>query len=332
MEYEKRTEDSGKHAEGPCITVIIPAHNAEETIVPCLLSLCRQDFGNFHAIVVVNGSTDRTGQEAEKIAAGDNRFQICTLEKGDLSTALNYGLSHSTDPLVAFLDADDVYADCFLGNMLHMLRSSGADMAICGLAEFQGEGQPFFTGSHGFWTIYEGDRRFDLLLSEPVLGPIRMTKLYRRELLETIQFPDGHIYEDEYAAYTLYKHANRIVQTDAVWYGYRQLEKSITNRKIQVKNLTDTGHAFFHRIREATGDGELPVARHALQKACADICYRYIQLPEEERDIPEAVSVLRETQGILRQYGYLLPVKERVKFQAMLRHPWILRGKAGRRQ
>ena len=328
MEYGKQTEGYADQS----ISVIIPAHNAEGTILPCLLSLLRQEFENYHAVIVVNGATDHTEEEALKITAGDRRFRIYSLEKGDLSAALNFGLSHSKDPLVAFLDADDIYAGCFLGNMLHMLRVSGAEMAACGLAEFQGDGQPVFTNRPGFWTIYEDSRRFELLLSEPVLGPVRMTKLYRRELLEAIQFPEGHIYEDEYTAYALYKHAKRIVQTNAVWYGYRQSKESITNREIQVKNITDTGYALFHRVEEAAGDGELPVARHALQKACANICYRYIQLPEEERNMPEAVSVLRETQGILRQYSYLLPVKERVKFQAMLRHPWILRGKEGNRK
>lgn len=328
MEYGKQTE--GYADQG--ISVIIPAHNAERTIQPCLLSLLKQEYKNYHAVVVVNGTTDHTEEEALKITAGDRRFRIYSLEKGDLSAALNFGLSHSKDPLVAFLDADDIYAGCFLGNMLHMLRASGAEMAACGLAEFQGDSQPVFTNRPGSWITYEGSRRFELLLSEPVLGPVRMTKLYRRELLETIQLPEGHIYEDEYTAYTLYKHAKKIVRTNAVWYGYRQSKESITNRKIQVKNITDTGYAFFHRIEEAAGDGELPVARHALRKACADICYRYVRLPKEEWNSPEAMETLREAREVLRRYGRLLPMKDRVKFLVMLRHPWVLLGKAGERE
>lgn len=312
------------------MSVIIPAHNAEKMIAPCIASLLRQTYRNFHALIIVNGSTDHTEQIACQLIENDPRFQIYTLQKGDLSTALNFGIRHSQDPLIAFLDADDIYAECFLGNMLQILCTANADMVVCGLSKFEEGQEPIFTDGMGKQMIYQGKHRFDLLLSEPVLGPIRMVKLYKRELLKNIEFPEGHIYEDEYAAYDLYRNACKIVRTDAIWYGYRQAEGSITNKRVQAKNLTDTGHALFSRVYSAVRDGKTGVAQHALQKACADVCYRYIQLPEEERKSKKTEMIMQITKRMLKKYGYLLTSKERMKFRIILDCPWILRHKVRR--
>lgn len=329
MVHENQTEELGeKTGNKQSISVIIPAHNAEKTIALCIASLLRQTFRDFHALIIVNGSTDHTEQIAYQLTKNDPRFQVFSLQAGDLSTALNFGIRRSQDPFIAFLDADDIYAECFLGNILQLLLTANSDMAVCGLSKFEEGQEPVFTDGMGNPTIYQGEHRFDLLLSEPVLGPIRMVKLYKRELLDNIEFPEGHIYEDEYAAYDLYRHARKIVRTDAIWYGYRQTEGSITNKKIQARSLTDTGHALFSRVYNAVRDGETKVARHALQKACADICYRYIQLPEEERKSKQTDVIMQITKRMLRKYEYLLTGKERMKFRIMLNCPWLLRYKA----
>ena len=45
--------------------IIIPAHNEEENILPCLESLKNQTFQDFKCVIVNDGSTDKTQQIVE---------------------------------------------------------------------------------------------------------------------------------------------------------------------------------------------------------------------------------------------------------------------------
>ena len=59
------------------IFIVIPVHNRKHFTRECLLSLRKQTFQNFKAIVVDDGSTDGTGEMIEK------EFSDATLLKGD---------------------------------------------------------------------------------------------------------------------------------------------------------------------------------------------------------------------------------------------------------
>ena len=45
--------------------IIIPAHNEEENILPCLESLKNQTFQDFKCVIVNDGSTDKTQEIVE---------------------------------------------------------------------------------------------------------------------------------------------------------------------------------------------------------------------------------------------------------------------------
>ena len=54
--------------------IIIPAHNEEENILPCLESLKNQTFQDFKCVIVNDGSTDKT-QEIKR-GATRNVFKV----------------------------------------------------------------------------------------------------------------------------------------------------------------------------------------------------------------------------------------------------------------
>ena len=45
--------------------IVIPAHNEEENILPCLESLKNQTFQDFKCVIVNDGSTDKTQEIVE---------------------------------------------------------------------------------------------------------------------------------------------------------------------------------------------------------------------------------------------------------------------------
>ncbi len=91
----------------PTISIIIPAYNAERTILETIASVQQQTFSDFELIVINDGSTDRTLEVLQSIQ--DERLKIFSYENGGLPTARNRGISHASGEFIALLDADDLW-------------------------------------------------------------------------------------------------------------------------------------------------------------------------------------------------------------------------------
>lgn len=94
----------------PDISVIIAMRNAATTIEATLTSALAQQGVAFEVIVVDDGSTDRGDRLVEAIARRDRRVRLARQPGLGVSAARNFGIALSTAPLLAFLDADDLWA------------------------------------------------------------------------------------------------------------------------------------------------------------------------------------------------------------------------------
>jgi glycosyltransferase involved in cell wall biosynthesis len=88
---------------GPLVSVIVPVYNAEDFLAEALTSLFAQDYAPFEAIVVNDGSTDRTREIAHSF---DVRY-FAQANSGQ-AAARNTGIAEARGEFIAFLDADDV--------------------------------------------------------------------------------------------------------------------------------------------------------------------------------------------------------------------------------
>lgn len=86
------------------ISVVIPAHNAETFIGEALRSVRAQTLGVAEIIVVADDCTDRTPQIAAELGA-----TVIEQKRRNMAAGLNLGLRISTQPWIAFLDADDFW-------------------------------------------------------------------------------------------------------------------------------------------------------------------------------------------------------------------------------
>jgi glycosyltransferase involved in cell wall biosynthesis len=89
------------------ISVIIPAYNAEKTILSTIESVQKQTYQDLEIIVINDGSTDRTFEIVSNIR--DSRIKIFNYPNGGISEARNRGISHANGEYISFLDADDVW-------------------------------------------------------------------------------------------------------------------------------------------------------------------------------------------------------------------------------
>ncbi len=85
------------------ISIVIPAHNAEQSVADCVRSLQNQanQEDNLEIIVVDNGSTDRTAEVARQHGA----TVLCESNRGAAS-ARNAGIRAARGEIVCFTDAD----------------------------------------------------------------------------------------------------------------------------------------------------------------------------------------------------------------------------------
>jgi glycosyltransferase involved in cell wall biosynthesis len=104
------------------ISVVIPAYNAERTILETIKSVQQQSFQDFELIVINDGSTDSTLTILSTVK--DSRLNVFSYENGGLSVARNRGISRATSEFVAFLDADDLWTSDKLELQLEVLQQN----------------------------------------------------------------------------------------------------------------------------------------------------------------------------------------------------------------
>jgi hypothetical protein len=91
------------------VSVVVPAYNADKTLHETLESVAAQTHRNIEAIVVDDGSTDRTAEIARAFSEKDLRFRVVSTANSGVASARNFGVSLSNGCFVAPIDADDLW-------------------------------------------------------------------------------------------------------------------------------------------------------------------------------------------------------------------------------
>jgi glycosyltransferase involved in cell wall biosynthesis len=94
------------HDTCPCVTVLIPARNAERFIRNALLSVLQQEHLS-RILVVVNASSDKTEEIVRGYAQKFNKIDLISVPTAGIANALNTGLQTIDTKYMARLDADD---------------------------------------------------------------------------------------------------------------------------------------------------------------------------------------------------------------------------------
>lgn len=90
------------------ISVIIPCFQQGHFLPDAVSSLQRQTYTNWEAIIVNDGSIDKTDYVARALCSADSRIRYIAKPNGGLSSARNTGLDLAQGDWLQFLDADDL--------------------------------------------------------------------------------------------------------------------------------------------------------------------------------------------------------------------------------
>ncbi|MFA5649126.1 MAG: glycosyltransferase family A protein [Bacteroidales bacterium] len=109
-------------------TVIIPAYNAALTIEETLQSVIAQTLKPAAIIVVDDGSTDDTAALAQRFAP---LVRVLQQENKGPAAATNLGLANVKTPIIAMLDADDLWHPQKMERELAVLASDPKLHLVC---------------------------------------------------------------------------------------------------------------------------------------------------------------------------------------------------------
>ena len=201
----------------PKVSVISPMYNVENYIEDCLQSLLSQEYANFEAIFVDDGSTDSTVQRAKDLVAEDDRFLFLTQQHSGQSVARNKALEHATGEFVLFLDSDDAYVPQTISRLLSVQQSFDLD-AVFFTAKMNYESRELV---HSHYEAYmdrveEPQVRsgFEMMVhfhEEDSFRPSACMYLIRRSVLEDarLRFYEGIIHEDLLFTLQVFPHIKR---------------------------------------------------------------------------------------------------------------------------
>ncbi len=172
----------------PSVSLIIPAHDEEEVIGRRVENLLELDYPRelLEIVVASDGSADRTDEIVGRYAAQNGHVRLLRCERGGKLPALNRAVRETQSEIVAFGDANAVWAP----DALRRLVRNFADPEVayvCGQVRFQRRDG---TNKEGIYWRYE----MWLRESESALGSITGGNgaIYAVRRVNYVEWPFGH--------------------------------------------------------------------------------------------------------------------------------------------
>ncbi len=277
--------DRDRPGDDPVVSVVVPAYAVETYLPACLDSLVAQTWRGWEAIVVDDGSPDRSGEIAEAYAAREPRIRVVHTPNGGLGAARNLGVTHTSGELLAFLDSDDVLPPTAFAVLVGSLRESGSD---------------FVTGSIVRWEAPFGDadlheppwmrrlhpRATGLRIAErpEILGDVfAWNKVFTRAFWDAavLAWPEGVRYEDQPTTTRAFMTGTFDVLPDIVYrWRIRDDGSSITQQRASVADLTDRWWTKRLSYADVHSAGDAEVESVFVDRVLAGDLWRYfLEIP-----------------------------------------------------
>lgn len=215
------------------ISVVIPVYNLEKYLGECLDSLIVQDFRDWEAVCVDDGSADASAGIMDAYAKRDGRIRVVKKGNGGVSSARNRGLEEAKGEYVWFVDGDDIVPQGALGEIARALdEARGPDFLMIRYSTFKDGGVA--KGMTG------GKKPEEFDLSSGDIGRfaffarslVACNGIFRREKYGSQRFRVYRNGEDSLWGFEALAGAGRVAFLDEELYAYR-------NRRGSARNTVD---------------------------------------------------------------------------------------------
>lgn len=234
-------------------SIIIPVYNAAKYLRQCLDSVLAQTVHDWECVCVDDGSADGSEAMLEEFASKDRRFKIIHKANEGVAVARNVGLDAAKGEWITWLDADDEYAPWRLEEAIRIVEREDPDL-IRFRTGFVIAG---FDGDYGFsrneaYSVFDGDAAkkwcWDVLMPAGMMW----TFVAKRALFDGNRFVPGIRVKEEFPVCArIAMRVNRVVQSEAAAYAYRQIDSSAMHSRKTSRECV----SFLDMVRNLMSEG-----------------------------------------------------------------------------
>lgn len=190
--FKQRTSRKSRQRHVPLVSVLVPAHNEEQTIIRCLDSIRTNTHRKLEIIVIDDASTDRTAALVRtyiKQHAGRNIRLIKKRRNSGKGEALNTALRrYAKGDLVMTLDADSVLDKKAVKNATRYFEDSQVVGLAANVRIMDDESILGLVQKFEHMIGYRSKKFYSITNSEFIIGGVAST--YRRDVLKRVRFYD----------------------------------------------------------------------------------------------------------------------------------------------
>ncbi len=263
------------------LQIIIPVYNGEKYIAECLDSiLCQETEYSYTAIVINDGSKDKTAEVLKAYEAKEN-ITVINKENGGSARARNKGLESIDARYIMFVDADDHLAQGAIQKLLDKAIKEDADI-VCGshVRLMDGKRIPYR------YLDKEGQ-----ISDTGIIPGMPWEKVYRSSLFKDVIYAEDYWFEDSILRFLIYNKAKKFYYIPDLVYEYRILTNSLSHsiqgdlRNIETYWITEI-------LTEDYKNLGMPIDRTLLMTIIKQSVVNSRRIARLEEKIQESVFVL----------------------------------------
>ena len=217
------------------LSVVMPVYNtAPELLDRSVGSLTGQTYKNLEVILVDDGSKEETAEKLDELAAADPRICAVHQKNRGASAARNTGIRMARGRFLTMMDSDDSIAPEAYGNMIRMMRRTGAAAGVFGSRMLFKDGRmknrPVIPGKR-VKTVKPGQLLPMIAGTDHMVGggfPWNkvwdLSKVGKKLLFDEELFS----YEDKLWCIRMYRKCSEILLVPQIYYNYFQAENSLS--------------------------------------------------------------------------------------------------------
>lgn len=176
----------------PKFSIILPCHNAEDTLHDTICSVAAQSEDDWELICINDGSTDWTSLILDSWAAQDGRIRVMTLSGRGPAVARNIGCAHACGGILCFLDADDIWDSEKLTQLAQAFDDETTDGVFGRVAFFTEPGV-----AHAQSTVPKGALTIPMLMGENPVCTMSNFALRRALYFKCGGFAQGFVHNED---------------------------------------------------------------------------------------------------------------------------------------
>lgn len=243
------------------ISIIMIVYDVEKYLRQSIESVLAQTYENIELILSVSPGKDNCEAICEEYAKADDRVIVVKSEPKGPPAARNAGLTKFSGDYLGFVDADDYIDSDMFESMLSNMHKCEADIAVCGrYYEYE---NTTLKDPEGSAITLTNDEAVEMTLSGTGFFLHTWDKLFAREIVKDLYFPEDIAVEDRIIVDKLLGSAKRVVYDSTPKYHFRERYGSLSKQRGITKKNCQSNDMLMEYV----------LANHP---SAANQCYRFM--------------------------------------------------------